>query len=239
VIERAKRVFAAAAVIIVGTAAAVGTALLAANAGDQQPFTCAEFRRLLPRIARMERGSFMVATKDGFSPPSAVSTAAGDFLLGECAGGECVIAASGCSARLAYRYTVSGAHGGWRLLKIESPLYFGRGWQQLAVDDPSNVMFWRGWKEARGDCLASLAPAVCESLLGDISPCWKRLDGFRCNRGLLYGPGLGGVNADGSDATCSVGATDAWAPCNDEGHGPAWAEGVTDQDFWANEELDL
>ena len=52
--------------------------------------------------------------------------------------------------------------------------------------------------------------------------CWRRADGYLCRHGLLYGPGLGGIYADGTPATCAPGQGDEPWPCT--GPSADWPE---------------
>lgn len=61
--------------------------------------------------------------------------------------------------------------------------------------------------------LAPLVLKVCPTCA--VTPqCWRLPNGDLCRFGLRYGPGVGGVNADGSPATCTPApATDEPWPC--------------------------
>lgn len=69
---------------------------------------------------------------------------------------------------------------------------------QAAIVDPS----FPGTKEEKLEFMR----ATCGSRVV------KRPDGFFCRDGLLYGPGLGGVDAAGNFVTCTARAEDTWYP---------------------------
>lgn len=71
--------------------------------------------------------------------------------------------------------------------------------------------------------LAPLVKQVCPSCNVTVE-CAMRADGYLCRNGLLYGPGLGGVNADGTPATCTIQPTDKPWPCT--GPSADWPERV-------------
>lgn len=71
--------------------------------------------------------------------------------------------------------------------------------------------------------LAPLVKRACPSCSVTVE-CAMRADGNLCRYGRLYGPGLGGVNPDGSPATCAIRPEDKPWPCT--GPDANWPETV-------------
>lgn len=202
---RLRSVLAAAAVLVAGGAS---LSIALRDAGQTEGITCAEWSQLVSLAQADETMEWFVAVADGYAPPSVT----GDRVLGDCAAGDCAAKPAGCETAYSYTYQRSGSVGGWRLYRLRGPAYFAKGWGALATSNPSQVRAYRGWKEVGADCLAHFTGAQCRALLGGTGVCWRRGTQY-CRNGLLYGPGLGGVNADGTPATCSAQAGDTPFPC--------------------------
>lgn len=219
--SRARAILAAAAALVAGGTALV-VAIPQANRAAPIPLTCAELHEL-QAMNEAEAVPFYLAVAVGYTPPTVI----GDRVLGDCAGGRCVVVQpNGCTAELAYRFTVSPAVSGWRLVEVRAHPYFAGGWQAMATAaGASNLRFWAARKDVAAACLAVLSAANCRTLLGGIAPCWRRADGTHCRYGRVYGPGVGGVDAAGNAVTCTVQAGDEWYSCDDGGSGrPDYAE---------------
>lgn len=74
--------------------------------------------------------------------------------------------------------------------------------------------------------LVPLVRKVCPTCA--VTPqCWRLPNGDLCRFGLRYGPGVGGVNPDGTPATCTPApATDEPWPCT--GDSAEWPQRVKD-----------
>lgn len=215
---RLRALLVAAAALVAG-----GTALTLAlrNAGLSlvPPMTCSEWSRLVTEAQQLPPSDWFMAGASGYSPPTTIS----DRVLGECAAGKCVVAPQGCEASYSYDFDRSPAVNGWFLYHFRGPLYFAEGWRQLATAVPASAKFFEGWKDVWAKCTALATVARCLQMLDGAGACWKRAGGFYCRKGLLYGPGLGGVNADGSPATCAPAAGDVPYPCSSP-DGERWAD---------------
>ena len=193
---RLRNVLIAAAGLVVG-GTGLGVALRQSGQALDPPMTCPEWAKSVAEATQTEPSiEWFVALLDGFAPPAAV----GERILGDCANNTCTVEPQGCPKPVTYTYERSGAVNGWRLFKVRGPRYFAAGWRALATEQPSNVRFFRGYKELAPACLAHFTAAQCRALVNDVNPCWKRADGSLCRYGRLYGPGQGG------EALCSPGA---------------------------------
>jgi len=211
---------AAAAALAVGTYATIDEALVAENRELSVPVTCYEFRRELTDIEEIE---WFVAASDAWiqregNPPLHTD---GDRIIGDCAGGECEVTTS--CAPYSYFFETSSSVGGFRLAKARGHPYFAGSWEELATEE-SGLTFWGSRGEVQAACIASpLTAGQCWQLMSQLDDCLLRSDGQLCRYGRLYGPGVGGVNTDGSPATCSPQAGDEWVSCSDLTKGPGWA----------------
>jgi hypothetical protein len=127
-------------------------------------------------------------------------------------------------AQYCFTWTAGDPVAGSRLWAIEGNRAIGKLWRDYAEANPSTVKFARSYKDAAADLRTTFTAAQTRALLSSVAPCWMRADGQLCRYGRLYGPGLGGVNPDGSPATCTVQATDTLYPCDDIGRGPQYIE---------------
>ena len=141
----------------------------------------------------------------------------------ECAITACDVKADSHPRTLTYPYRIGGLVNGWRLARVTSPRYFALGWKQLA-SEAAEVRFYKSYADVVTSCLANFTPVQCRNLVSGVSECWLNTsDGSYCRYGLTYAVGVGGVNPDGSPATCTVGVNHVPFPCSDEGRGQAWA----------------
>ena len=118
--KRLKRILAAAAGLVVTGGLALGVALQQANLADPDPMTCAEWKQAIERVGSGDWGTMFVAVEQGYTLPTAVESP--NRVLGECAGGECVIEPQGCPVPFTYEYRVSSLVNGWRLAEVRAPL---------------------------------------------------------------------------------------------------------------------
>ena len=127
-----------------------------------------------------------------------------------------------CGVSYSYSVTRGALVAGWRVWSINAPRYFRAGWRRLAYEDGGvSVKFFRGINEVGAACLATgMSAGNCRNLLSEAGIVWRRAGGDQCRNGLLYGPGLGGVDAAGNLVTCSPQAGDT----------PALASVVSGQD---------
>jgi hypothetical protein len=230
---RIKRILQAAAVLVAG-GAALAAAIITANQQDQQPLSCAEWSVALSSMGDQQVEFFLAASTTYVQ--AGVPTVSATRVLGQCSGGECVIPTPCGDYR--YPFDISPAVNGWRLARVYAHPYIAGGWSELATAvGPSSLRYWSVRSSVVAACLGLLTQLQCRSLFQGLDDCWLRTDGQQCRGGRLYGPGLGGVNADGSAATCSVQASDTWVACSDAGRGVGWA--LTSYDDSAPVELDL
>jgi len=220
--SRFKRILAAAAAL----GGTLAVALLTANQADPEPMTCREFGALVRRLEG-ERLTYFVAVRHGYAPPEMAASRP----LGECASRRCTIGAQGCRHIYSYRYEPGPLVNGWRLVKLVSHPYVAGGWRELAQGNP-DLHFMRSYGEAVSLCVARFGAASCRGLLRSVNDCWERSGGEQCRGGLRYGPGAGGVQPNPAPLTtppapdaCTVGADDAWVPCEDDGRGRGYYDG--------------
>jgi hypothetical protein len=191
--SRIRAILMAAAAIVVSAVVALSTALQTVT--DQEGVSCEQMRRA-GRAMEHVTSKYFGAIADGFTPPEAVSWGGVEYPLGACSSGECVVSEDGCPEPiLTYTYDVSSLLGGWRMYRLNAPEQFARSWWSLAQANPSQFRFWRSYKDAGADCVASgFTAAQCRTLANEINPCWKRpADGGVCHKGRLYNlPNSGG-----------------------------------------------
>lgn len=235
--DRLKSILSGAAALVVTGGIALGVALQQ-SAQTEGLSTCEQWDKLVTHVmASRPVEPWFVAVQNGYLPPEAV----GDRVIGtrtgdiEAGAFEALPQACGGHLAITYSYRRSGALGGWRMYLMTGDPYFARSWQVLA-GTTAEVRYFGGWADVVAGCLDLTTGANCRTLLSGISNCWRRTDGYYCRDGLLYGPGLGGVNTDGSPATCSPGATDIPFPCRDLGRGPGWAETAVTEPLDVSEE---
>ncbi len=176
-----------------------------------------------PRINPMRRARWFVAVADAFDPGSPAGRSI-----------DCGAPDQPCASvpdEYCVAWKISGAVSGWRLAVLDGHPQLGKLWRQYAEASGGGVRFAGGYKELMTQLVQTVTPAQARSLVQDVEPCWRRVDGQLCRSGRLYGPGLGGVLADGSPAACAPGVTDVPVPCDDGGRGLAWAEGAASEDW--------
>lgn len=231
---RIKRILAAAAVLAAG-GAALDQALREANRDDAEPVTCVEWEAALAEMGGTQIEFFLLGSSAFIQ--GGVPTASSSRVVGECAAGECVIPTP-CKSNYRYPFDVGPAVEGWRLARVYAHPYIAGAWQKLAAEvGDDSLRYWSVRSEVVSSCVGLLTADQCRDLLRGVDDCWLRTDGAQCRGGLLYGPGLGGVNADGSPATCTVQASDTWVACSDANRGKGWA--LRSCDAPAPEVLDL
>lgn len=232
---RARRIFAAAAVI----GGALAIALATANQADRKPLKCREFRRLSRDLGDAEL-TYYVAIANGYTLPEQSATRP----LGECNNRRCLVSMDGCGARYRYEFDRGTAVAGHRLYTVHSHRYFAGAWKELAEVTPE-VTFLRAHEGAYRTCRrGTLTARQCRLLLATAGDCWARVDGGECRNGRAYGPGRGGVmpnplplTAPAVPDACVSTNADKWMPCDDEGKGKAHATGALTKVFPT--ELDL
>jgi len=123
---------------------------------------------------------------------------------------------------------VSVGGSNWRLAIVRSTGKYARSWELLADDNPSNVKFYRNYKEYGVECVKHLSVAECVSLLNEINSCWEhRTTGQICHDGWDV---TSGNDSGGFDAACTITAANYKPyPCR------VWAgedpDVIADQDF--------
>ncbi len=216
---RLKRILQAAA----GLTASLGlaAAILTANQQDAEPLTCPEWEAALASLGDEQVEFFLAASTTYIQ--AGVPTVSATRVLGTCAQGECVIPTP-CGTEYRYPFDLSPAVNGWRLARAYAHPYIAGGWQELATTvGPSSLRYWSVRSAVVTTCTGLMTLANCRTLLAGVDDCWLRSDGQQCRAGRLYGPGLGGVNPDGTAATCSPQVGDAWIACSDGPRGRGWA----------------
>lgn len=226
--NRLRAALAAAAALIAG-GTAIGLALRTAEP------SCAFWARVQDEAASQPPNDWFVAVADGFAVPST----AGEYVLGNCGAQGCRLSPAGCNVDIDYSAERSGSLGGWRLYRLQGPRYFARAWRELASTEPASVKFFRSWKDLGADCIATgRTAAQCRAIIASVpGVCWRRGAQY-CRDGLLYGPGLGGVDSAGNLVTCSPQAGDVPYPCDDGGRGAEWADRAVVDAFPSDEELE-
>ena len=231
---RIKRILQAAALLVAG-GAALTVAITTANQADVQPLTCPEWEVALASLGDQQREFFLAASSTYIQ--AGVPTVSATRPLGTCAAGECVIQTP-CGTEYRYPFDLAPAVNGWRLARVYAHPYIAGGWQELATAvGASSLRYWSVRSTVATTCVGLLTQLQCRTLFASLDDCWLRTDAQQCRGGRLYGPGLGGVNADGSAATCTVQATDAWIACSDGPRGRGWA--LNTYNAAAPAELDL
>ena len=200
---RIKRVFAAAAALVVA-GATVAVALH--QAGQAEGMTCADWARAVPRLAA-ETSIYYIAAPSGATPPAAV----GDKLIGNCAAGECTVVPQGCPFPIKYTYELTGAITGTRVFRVQSHPYFAAGLKEWA-EQTAGAKFLGGMPSMLAKCRESFTNAKCLQLAGLAHQCWLQPDGTLCRYGRTYrinGPGQPG------DGFCTPQATATPFPCDE------------------------
>jgi len=229
---RWKRILAAAAALVTAGSMALGLALSTANVADPEPLNCRDWKVQAQRLQHSQRITYFVAVQDGYTVPAASSTR----IIGDCAGGECVV--DKCGEPISYSYSMSPLVNGWRLARVTSPRPFALAWKELAAEH-AEVRFYQSYADVAAACLANFTPAQCRTLVGGVADCWLNTsDGTYCRYGLKYGPGLGGVDAAGLLVTCALTLNHVPIPCTDMGRGAAWAAQAHTEAWPADEDLD-
>jgi len=217
--------------ILAGAAAIVGLGVLGLSAALQQSAldeglsTCAQWGKAIDLAESRQSVEWYALVTAGYVPPSTL----GDRVLGTVDGtlraGRIHATPAACERGLEYTYKRGATIQGAGLYQFSGDRRFARGWELLAASAPE-VRYFGGWKEVVAACLAVTTGARCLNYLGGVSECWKLAGGNLCRHGLEYGPGLGGVNVDGTPATCSPGVGSVPYPCTDHGRGRDWAENI-------------
>lgn len=220
---RLRRILAAAAMLVAGGAPIVA-ALLEANRNDAEPITCGDWRGALAEFEGEEREFFLAVTSEWLAADGNPPKAYGDWLLGDCGGGRCVVETP-CGESYSYAFEASREVAGTRLIRFVAHPYFAGGWRAVAQGESNAMRFWSVRKAVAQSCQSTqgLTPAYCRALLASLDDCWDRKDGHQCRNGMLYGPGLGGVDADGNPVACTPRAQDDWVGCSDGARGPGWS----------------
>ena len=180
--------------------------------------------------------TWFVALASGFAPPEAFRLDDDYRVIGAIEGsgasGQLVLRDESCGedSGYSYRYWRATEGAGWRIYRMHGDAYFARSWQ-LGADLTNDVRWLGSWSDVVEACLANFTAAQCRNALGQVSECWRYPDGSLCRSydssaelGLRYGPGLGGVNRDGSFATCTLTADARPIPCGDNGEGFGYVE---------------
>ena len=233
--SKLKRILIAAAALVTGSAMALGLALTTANEAEVKPLTGKQWVAAIERTEQQGTLTYFVAIQNGYAIPAASS----GYILGDCGGGACTVKGSNHPKELTYSYRLSDVVNLWRLARVTSPRYFALGWKQLA-SEAAEVRFYKSYADVVASCLTNFTAVQCRSLVSGVSECWLNTsDGSYCRYGLKYDVGLGGVNPNGSPATCDVGVNHVPFPCSDEGRGQAWAAGAPTETFPDDADLEL
>jgi hypothetical protein len=173
---------------------------------QEAPSGSQDDRALRNYLGNQPTVQWFAAMPAGYQPPE---VAAGDLLIGDCAGAVCKV-----GDLFEYKRRASAAREGIIMWRFLGPQDFKDAWLELGAQDAS-VSYAAEWGDIEAMCLGLLPQAACDAVLDSLTKCWKRADGFYCRNGLLYGPGLGGVDSDGNAVLCAPLATDEPYPCSD------------------------
>jgi hypothetical protein len=196
---------AAAALIIAGASVAVGLQL----ASDSEGMTCKQWATSVKRLGDVQsKHHFFLAVQQGAEIPKA----RGDWILGECSGGTCTIGHESCTVELTYTYDCGPLTAGWRLCEVYANPVFARGWREVATEQ-ADFRWYKGLRDVVTECLNHFTGQQCLDLLDADNRCWLLDDGNFCRYGREYGPGLGGVDADGNPVLCRYARVQSPMPC--------------------------
>jgi hypothetical protein len=238
---RAKAWLSAIAALVVG---GVTWQVAVQQAREDLGMTCEDLEATVREAEQRPPVWWFVGVADGFTPPKAF--AVGDPVehrtIGEIEGtgaaGHLVVEDDSCGGTgYRYEYKRAASVANHRVYALRGDRYFARSWfdgANLTV----NVKWLGGWKDVKAACLSRWTAVQCRSALGQVSQCWRLGDGTQCRdydataqQGRLYGPGVGGVNADGSPATCVLDAGALPIPCDDNGEGPGAVERMAEENL--------
>jgi len=185
-----KRIWKATAAAVVA-GAAIATAFF--SSWFQEDMTCRELAYATRHLRDPQQyESFFLGVADGADIPEAK----GDYLLGACGNGGCIIPSDVCpeSPPIVYNYDCGPSISGWRVCRVKAHPKIATGWYKVAQDD-SNFRWYQSLGQVITECLNNYTKAQCLELLEADKHCWLIDDDEFCRHGYLYGPGQGGETA--------------------------------------------